>query len=108
MEHNLKNGLKNTTLINKQQNMHKMKFQVENEWIKNEKKKKWLQQWRKRTEVKRKRKGTAFTLTNDEFSFKTQSFRTLIDEDDDGFGEMKIVKVLAGRRRVRDLFDVSE
>ena len=105
---NLNNRLKNTTLINKQQNMHKMKFQVENEWIKNEKKKKWLQQWRKRTEVKRKRKGTAFTLTNDEFSFKTQSFRTLIDEDDDGFGEMKIVKVLAGRRRVRDLFDVSE
>jgi len=31
----------------------------------------------------------------------------LIIEDDD-FGEMKMVKVLAGRRRVRDLFDVSE
>jgi len=31
----------------------------------------------------------------------------LIIEDDD-FGEMKMVKVLAERRRVRDLFDVSE
>jgi len=28
-----------------------------------------------------------------------------IDEDDDDFGEMKMVKVLTGRRRVRDWFD---
>jgi len=32
----------------------------------------------------------------------------LVDEDGDDFGEMKIVKVLAGRRRVKDWFDVSE
>jgi len=32
----------------------------------------------------------------------------LIDEDDDDFGEMKMVTVLAGRRRVSDLFDVFE
>jgi len=55
--------------------MHQMKFQVENEWIKNENENKKLsQQWRKRTEVKRKRKRTTFTLTNDEVSFKTQYF----------------------------------
>jgi len=32
----------------------------------------------------------------------------LTDEDDDDFGEMMMVKVLAGRRKVRDLFDVPE
>jgi len=32
----------------------------------------------------------------------------LIDEDDDYFGEMKMVKLLAERRRVRELFDVFE
>jgi len=48
-----------------------------------------------------------FTLTNDEISFKTQSFPTLIDEDDD-FGKIKMMTVLAGMRRVRDLFDVFD
>jgi hypothetical protein len=31
----------------------------------------------------------------------------LIDEDDDDFGDMKMVMVLAGRRRLKDHFDVS-
>jgi hypothetical protein len=31
----------------------------------------------------------------------------LIAEDDDYFGEVKMVKVLAGRRKVRDEFDVK-
>ena len=33
---NLNNRLKNTTLINKQQSKHQMKFKVENEMIKTE------------------------------------------------------------------------
>jgi hypothetical protein len=40
-------------------------------------------------------------------SFKTP-LRTLIDEDDDAFGEMKMMKVLVGRRRIRDRFDISK
>jgi len=63
--------------------------------------KKRSQQWRKRTKVKRKRRGTAFTLTNDEISIKTQCFSTFMDEDYDDFGEIKMVAVLARRRRVR-------
>jgi len=31
-----------------------------------------------------------------------------IVEDDDDFGEVGMEKVLAGRRRVKDVFDVSE
>jgi len=34
--------------------------------------------------------------------------KTLIAGDDDDFGEVKMVKVLAGRRKVRDVFDVFE
>jgi len=31
----------------------------------------------------------------------------LIARDDDDFGEVKMVKVLAGRRKARDVFDVK-
>jgi hypothetical protein len=50
----------------------------------------------------------SISLTNDEISFNTQYFPTLIDEDDDDFGEMKMVMVLARKRRVKELFDVSK
>ena len=32
---------------------------------------------------------------------------TLIAGDDDDFGEVKMLKVLEGRRKVRDMFDVK-
>jgi len=49
-------------------------------------------------------KQTRMTLPSQttKYSFKTVSFSTLIDEDDDDFGEMKMVKVLVGRRRFSD------
>jgi len=54
---NLKNGLKNTTLTNKQQSKHQIKFKVENEWIKNENEdKKKSQKWEKTNKDKKKKK----------------------------------------------------
>jgi len=37
---------------------------------------------------------------------KTESFATFLARDDDDFGVVKMMKVLAGRRKVRDVFDV--
>jgi len=37
---------------------------------------------------------------------KTESFAMLLTRDDDDFGVVKMMKVSAGRRKVRDVFDV--
>jgi len=56
---NLNNRLKNTTLINKQQRKHQMKFKVENEMIKTENEnKKNEQKMGENEQRKRKRRGT--------------------------------------------------
>jgi len=39
-------------------------------------------------------------------SVKTESFATFFARDDDDFGVVKMMKVLAGRRKARDIFDV--
>ena len=57
---NLKNGIKNTTLTNKQKSKHQMQFKVENEWIKNENEyKKTVTKMGDNEQRKRKRRRTA-------------------------------------------------
>ena len=70
--------------------------------------KKRKQKREKRTRVNGKRSWMALPWQTTKSDFKTVSFPRLIVGDDDDFGEVKWVIVLAGRWKVRDLFDASE